>query len=120
MAADGLRVLAFAERNLPQPDLSQEKVELDLTFTGLVGFQDPPRPVVRDAIASCQLAGVRVIMITGDHPLTAKAIGRQVGLDGDDSVVTGSELDQLSDDQLKVVVKRSSILRALRRNINCE
>ena len=109
LAADGLRVLAFAERNLPQPDLSQEKVELDLTFTGLVGFQDPPRPVVRDAIASCQLAGVRVIMITGDHPLTAKAIGRQVGLDGDDSVVTGSELDQLSDDQLKVVVKRSSI-----------
>ncbi len=109
LAADGLRVLAFAERNLPQPDLSQEVVESELTFTGLVGLQDPPRPEVRDAIATCQHAGIRVIMITGDHPFTANAIGRQVGFNGDNPVVTGPELDRLSDDQLKVVVKHSSI-----------
>ena len=109
LAADGLRVLAFAERNLPLSNLNQETVENELTFTGLVGLQDPPRPEVRNAIATCQHAGVRVIMITGDHPLTAKAIGRQVGLDGDHAVVTGPELDHFSDDQLKTVVQRASI-----------
>lgn len=109
LAADGLRVLAFAERNLPLPNLSQETVESELTFIGLVGLQDPARPEARDAIATCQQAGVRVIMITGDHPLTARAIGRQVGLDGDHAVVTGPELDQLSDDRLKTVVQHTAI-----------
>ncbi len=109
LAADGLRVLAFAERNLPQPNLDQETVENELTFIGLVGLQDPPRPEARGAIATCQQAGVRVIMITGDHPLTARAIGRQVGLNGDHAVVTGPELDHFSDDQLKTFVQHASI-----------
>jgi len=109
MAADGLRVLAFAERTLPDESLGQEAVESELTFAGLVGLQDPPRPEVRDAIATCQQAGVRVIMITGDHPLTAKAIGRQAGLDGGQEVVTGPELDRLSDGELAGVVGRASI-----------
>lgn len=109
LAANGLRVLAFAERNLPPSNLSQETVEAELTFVGLVGLQDPPRPEARDAIATCQQAGVRVIMITGDHPLTARAIGSQVGLNGDHAVVTGPELDQLSDDRLKTVVQHASI-----------
>ena len=109
LSRDGLRVLAFAERALPQPDLPQEMVENELTFIGLVGFQDPPRLEVRDAIATCQQAGIRVIMITGDHPLTAKSIASQVGLNGDAPVVTGPELDLLSDEQLKAVVKRTSL-----------
>jgi len=109
LAADGLRVLAFAERILPDNIHNQEVVEQDLTFVGLVGLQDPPRPEVRDAIATCQRAGVRAIMITGDHPLTARAIGRQVGLDDHQEVVSGPELDQLSGEALKEVVKRISI-----------
>ncbi len=109
LAANGLRVLALAERALPNKNFDQEKVESELTFVGLVGLQDPPRPEARAAIATCQRAGVRTIMITGDHPLTARAIGQQVGLDGSQDVVTGPELDQLSDDELKDVVQRTSI-----------
>jgi len=109
VAADGLRVLAFAERTLPNENLDQETVESELTFVGLVGLQDPPRPEVRDAIATCQRAGVRAIMITGDHPLTAKAIGQQVGLNGNQQVVTGPDLDRLSDEALKDVVKHTTI-----------
>ncbi len=108
MAADGLRVLAFAERSLPQTDLSLKAVERDLTFVGLAGFQDPPRLEVSEAIATCQHAGVRVIMVTGDHPLTARAIGRQVGLDGN-RVMTGPELDKLSYGDLKEAVRNTSI-----------
>jgi Ca2+-transporting ATPase len=109
LAADGLRVLAFAERDLPDENFDQGTVESELTFVGLIGLQDPPRPESRDAIATCQRAGVRAIMITGDHPLTARAIGRQVGLDGNQAVVTGPELDELSEEGLKAVVKQTSI-----------
>ncbi|GAP15713.1 cation transport ATPase [Longilinea arvoryzae] len=109
MAADGLRVLALAERTLDAENLDLEIVESGLAFIGLVGLQDPPRPEVRQAIATCRRAGVRAIMITGDHPLTARAIARQVGLDGDFGVVTGPELDQLSDRELKETVRRVSI-----------
>ncbi len=109
LAADGLRVLAFAERDLLDENFDQGTVESELTFVGLVGLQDPPRPESRDAIATCQRAGVRAIMITGDHPLTARAIGRQVGLDGNQAVVTGPELDELSEEGLKAVVKQTSI-----------
>lgn len=109
LAADGLRVLAMAERNLLEASLDQSEVERELTFIGLVGFQDPPRAEVREAIATCQRAGVRAIMITGDHPLTAKAIGKQAGLNGNLEVVSGPELDRLSDDELRAVVGRASI-----------
>jgi len=109
MAAEGLRVLAFAERTLSNENLDQEEIERNLTFVGLVGFQDPPRPEVKDAIATCQRAGVRTIMITGDHPLTALAIGKQVGLNGEHAVITGPELDRLTDDELKEVVQQVSI-----------
>jgi Ca2+-transporting ATPase len=109
LAADGLRVLAFAERRLPEENLNQAAVESSLTFVGLIGLQDPPRPEVRDAIATCQLAGVRTIMVTGDHPLTARAIARQVGLNGNHEVITGPELNQLSDEGLKEVIQHTSI-----------
>jgi len=101
MANDGLRVMAFAERKTHDSALSQNKAESDLMFVGLAAFSDPPRPSVRQAIAACLTAGIRPVMITGDHPLTAKAIATQIGLDGGQRVLTGSELDAMSDEALK-------------------
>jgi P-type Ca2+ transporter type 2C len=109
MAADGLRVLAFAERALPEANCDQGTVESQLTFVGLVGLQDPPRLEVQQAITTCQRAGIRVIMITGDHPLTARAIAQQVGLKGHSKVVTGPELDFLSGEALQDLVKHAGI-----------
>jgi Ca2+-transporting ATPase len=109
MASAGLRVIALAERPLPDGSLKNMEVESELIFAGLVGLADPPRAEARDAIALCKGAGIRTIMITGDHPLTAKAIGQQVGLDADIAVVIGPELDHLSDDELKETVRHTSI-----------
>ncbi|HEX9012260.1 MAG TPA: HAD-IC family P-type ATPase, partial [Anaerolineaceae bacterium] len=80
-----------------------------LTFKGLIGFADPPRPEAMEAVAVCRRAGVRVIMVTSDHPLTARAVARQVGLDGDLAVITGPELDQLIGDGLLSAVRQASI-----------
>ena len=101
MANDGLRVIALAERIIDDSTLSQDKAESDLTFVGLVAFSDPPRPDVHEAIAACLTAGIRPLMITGDHSLTAKAIALQIGLDGDRRLLTGVELDAMSDEALK-------------------
>lgn len=109
MATEGLRVIALAERTLPPGTPTQEEVESHLTFVGLIGLADPPRSGVREAIQMCRRAGIRTIMVTGDHPLTARAVGRQVGLDGNLSVMTGPELDRLSEDELREVVQRASI-----------
>jgi Ca2+-transporting ATPase len=91
MAARGLRVLALAERHAERPD---EPVYADLAFVGLVGLLDPPRAEVREAIAACRAAGVRVVMVTGDHPATARTIARAVGIDEDAKprVVLGAEI----------------------------
>ena len=91
MAKDALRVLGYG--------YSEGKQNKDLIFVGLSGMIDPPKKEVKDAIAKCNEAGIRVIMITGDHKLTAQAIARQVGLN--DRVLTGEELDQMSDEKLK-------------------
>ena len=109
MAADGLRVIALAERTLPAEKLTQEQVESNMTFVGLIGLADPLRPEVRDAIALCQRAGIRTIMITGDHPLTARTIGQQAGLYDHNNLMTGPELDTLTEAELREVVKRVSI-----------
>jgi calcium-translocating P-type ATPase len=103
-AAEGLRVLAVASRRLeagaPPPGRRTE-AERDLVFLGLVGMVDPPRPEVAGAIARCRDAGIRVIVVTGDHGLTAKAIGKRIGLFGDDAaIVTGAELARMSDPEL--------------------
>ena len=97
MAAQGLRVIAFASRDLPA-NWSHEGLENNLVFQGLVGLRDPPRPEVSRAMATCHEAGVKVIMVTGDHPNTAKAIAAEVGLlrDGEPTVITGEQLRTFS------------------------
>jgi magnesium-transporting ATPase (P-type) len=103
-AIRGLRVLAFAVRDLDATHRfpsDRDDAERDLCLVGLAEMIDPPRPEVADAVARCHSAGVRVVVITGDHPLTAKAISRSVGIGSDESaVVTGQELDAMSEQQL--------------------
>src|SRR6266480_1656415 len=109
MAGEGLRVLAFAEKLVPNKPMSQDEAESNLTFMGLIGLLDPPRPEVKAALATSRSAGIRTIMITGDHPLTARTIAEQIGLDGNTRVLTGPELDALSDDGLQEDVSQVSI-----------
>jgi Ca2+-transporting ATPase len=112
LAAEGVRVLGVAMRRWPDLDAvpRDDGLEDQLTFTGLVGMIDPARPEVRDAIATCHEAGVRVVMITGDHPLTAAAIGRDLGLvDEGGEAMTGAELGQLDAAELDDTVGRGSI-----------
>ena len=104
LAGKSLRVLGSAYRDLPDlapPDLTVELVERDLVFVGLAGMQDPPRPEAKTAIARCHAAGIRVVMITGDHPATAAAIARDLGVALKITAVTGAELDPLSEADLR-------------------
>ncbi|MDI6800624.1 MAG: cation-translocating P-type ATPase [Thermodesulfovibrionales bacterium] len=99
MATDGLRVLGIAMRRwdkLPD-DMSLENVETGLTILGLVGMMDPPREEAKEAVALCKTAGIRPVMITGDHPITAKTIAERLGIIEDDSrhIITGRELERL-------------------------
>ena len=104
LAAQALRVLGSAQRDLDaaSPEhLKAEEVERDLVFVGLTGMYDPPRTEAKEAIVKCRSAGIRVVMITGDHPHTAAAIARELGIATDqDLALSGAELDQLSDDEL--------------------
>nr|WP_092069995.1 HAD-IC family P-type ATPase [Dendrosporobacter quercicolus]NSL48088.1 HAD-IC family P-type ATPase [Dendrosporobacter quercicolus DSM 1736]SDM04890.1 Ca2+-transporting ATPase [Dendrosporobacter quercicolus] len=105
MANEALRVLAAAYRKLDS-DEAEEPLERELIFCGLVGMIDPPRPEVPPAIARCKQAGVQVVMITGDHPNTARAIARELGLlEQNGRVLTGRELNQMSDRQLTEAVE---------------
>jgi Ca2+-transporting ATPase len=100
LASDGLRVLALAERRLPSAATIAD-ADRDLTLLGLAGMQDPPRADAREAVERCRRAGVRTVMITGDHPGTARAVARELGILGaHDRVMTGRELDGLSDGEL--------------------
>ena len=104
MARRGYRVLAVSCRRFARPpaDLSAAAVEADQSFLGLVGLRDPPRPEAKAAVAVCQAAGIRVIMITGDHPATARAIAETLGIiDAADVVMTGPELARLPMDDLQ-------------------
>ena len=106
-AQNGLRVLALARRTLPAGTEvpSREEAERELCFLGLVTMLDPPRPEVREAIARCHSAGIRIIVITGDHPLTAAAIARQVGIGGEDLVVVNAErLDHRHEREIEKIV----------------
>lgn len=111
MAARGLRVLAFAERPLAADEpLEQDPsaIETGCTLVGLVGLEDPPRPEAPEAVATLRAAGVRVLMLTGDHPATARAIAERVGIDAA-HVVRGRELEALSDSELGETVQRVSV-----------
>jgi len=108
-ASEGLRVLAFAEKSAPDGRLSQDDAESNLAFVGLAGLADPPRPEAGAAITACRSAGIRPIMVTGDHPLTARAVAIQVGLGEDEGMLTGPELDALSDAELWEAVGRVSL-----------
>jgi magnesium-transporting ATPase (P-type) len=112
MAAQGLRVLATAGAPLEDaPDAAAPAEPTGLRLLGLHGLLDPPRPGVPEAIAGCQRAGQRVVMITGDHAVTARAIARQVGIVDDDDapVLTGVELDDLDDEALSERVDEVSV-----------
>jgi calcium-translocating P-type ATPase len=100
LAKRGLRVLAFAQRAETGDQIDPKALEGGLTFLGLVGLIDPPRPEAIAAVAECRAAGIRVKMITGDHAGTAAAIGAQIGLDNTHRVLTGADLDKLDDAQL--------------------
>ncbi len=114
MAGSAMRVLALAYRHLAAlPELIPASEENDLVWVGLVGMMDPPRPEAREAVDRCRQAGIRVIMVTGDHPETAAAIGRDVGLskklDHDQVVITGSELNKMSNVEFSEALTRTNI-----------
>ena len=97
MAGEALRVLAISSK----PDATLETAQNGMTFLGLAGLIDPPRPEAKDAIAVCVQAGIRAVMITGDHPVTAQAVARELGLLKTGRVVTGAELEAMSDEEFK-------------------
>jgi len=113
MARQGLRVLAFACRELAA-DFDRARLEEDLVFAGLAGLEDPPRPEVPEAIRKCQEAGIRVIMVTGDHPRTAAAIAREIGLTRSDdaTIVTGEQLQRFSATRLQLALDAEDIVFA--------
>ena len=106
-AARGLRVLAVARRSLPGIPAARSAAERDLVFLGLVALVDPPRADVPGAVARCHEAGIRILVVTGDHALTAAEIARRVGIGGDTPVVTtGDRVAELSDAELGLLLHR--------------
>lgn len=108
LASDGYRVLAVARALHRGTSLPNKQHDFDFTFIGMAALADPLRHEVNRAVAECHAAGIRVVMITGDYPVTAAAIGRQIGL-GTDAVMTGAEIEQLGDDALRNRAKDVSI-----------
>ena len=112
MTAAGLRVLAVACRDADRLPADPDQAERDLTLLGLVGLEDPPRDDVTDAIAACQRAGIRLAMVTGDHPTTARAVAEEVGLAGPDPlVVVGADLPA-DEDELGRLLDRDGVILA--------
>ncbi|MBU0684787.1 MAG: cation-translocating P-type ATPase [Candidatus Thermoplasmatota archaeon] len=112
MAARGLRVLAIADKRLPQTTslANMASVEKDFTFLGLVGMIDPPRPEVKEAIQVVHSVGMKTIMITGDHKLTAMAIAKELGInDPDDMALTGEELERIGEKEFERIVEKVTV-----------
>lgn len=109
MANHGLRVIGVAKAKFRPSDLPEEQHDFNFEYLGLLGLSDPVRPGVADAVQECYTAGIRVIMITGDYPGTAQNIAEQLGFHGIDQLITGPELDLLSDAQLQERIKTASI-----------
>ena len=112
MSSDALRVLAVGYKvidQLPQ-NPSSDNLECDLTFMGLVGMIDPPRPEARDAVALCKKAGIKPVMITGDHIVTASAIAKDIGIMQDgDIAITGAQADAMTDSELDEKIEKISV-----------
>ncbi len=100
LATEGLRVLGVAQGQVDADHLPTEHQNLDLEFLGLIALADPLRPTVPAAVAECQSAGIRVVMITGDYPATAQSIARQAGIANGNACITGPELGRMSDQEL--------------------
>ena len=109
LSQQALRNLAFAYKECPADTKFNEDMENDFVFVGIISMIDPPRPEVKDAITVCKKAGIHVVMITGDHKLTATAVGKELGLldenVSDNQVLTGQELEKMTDEQLADVVE---------------
>jgi Ca2+-transporting ATPase len=101
MAGEAMRVLAISSK----PNVTLETAQTGMTFLGLAGMIDPPRPEAKNAIEICEQAGIRAVMITGDHPVTAQAVARELGLLKTGRVVTGAELEAMTDEQFKKEVE---------------
>jgi len=110
MQKQGLRVIAVGTMNLDSGDKIPAVITgCSLTFNGLVGLADPPRDSVKEDIKKCNKAGVRVVMITGDNGITASSIAKQIGMLNSDKIITGNELDRMSDEMLRDRVCNISI-----------
>ncbi len=113
MASQALRTLGIAARALPADatvaEGAEDRIERELTFLGLVGMMDPPRPEARPAVAEAKAAGIRPILITGDHAATALAIARDLGIAENREVISGRELEAMSDDDLAAALQKVSV-----------
>ena len=110
LSEQGLRILAFAYKQLQDKEERTKEDENNYVFTGLISMIDPPRVESKDAVHKCIMAGIKPVMITGDHKVTAAAIAREIGIMGkDDIAVEGLEIDKLNDEQLKEKVKNISV-----------
>ena len=112
MAKDALRVLAMAYKEIDHEPTDEEMktIESDLTYVGMVGMIDPPREEVKDAVAKCKRAGIKTVMITGDHKATAIAIAKALGiLESEEEAITGAELEEMSDQDLIANVRKYSV-----------
>ena len=112
MAKDALRVLAMAYKELDHEPTDEEMhtIESDLTYVGMVGMIDPPREEVKEAVEKCKTAGIKTVMITGDHKITAIAIAKALGiLENEDEAITGAELEEMSDEELIKNIRKYSV-----------
>jgi magnesium-transporting ATPase (P-type) len=118
-AGEGLRVLGFAERKISGRELEEDcgRAESGLTFLGLAALEDPPRPDVAEAVSHCLAAGIRIIVVTGDHGLTAEAVARRVGIvRGSPRVVSSAEADAMPQDELDSLLRDAPELIVARSN----
>lgn len=113
MAKRGLRVLAVARGQWDGKPWPSSQQDFSFTFLGLLGLADPPRPEVPAAVAACQAAGIRIIMMTGDHPATARAIAQQVGLGGQGDVLTGPQVNAMDDEMLRQRLQHTQVCARL-------
>ena len=116
-AGEGMRVLGFAERRVEAPAAEREGAEAGLTFVGLIALEDPLRPEVAGAVADCRAAGVRIVVVTGDHGLTATAVARDAGIvSGEPRVVSGAEVDAMPEPELDRLLAETPELIVARSN----